>query len=194
VIRRAVRQDDDVTDAMLLAQIVEGDLHSLGILFDRYEADVQRIVARLGVADRDVDDLVQSTFLLVMRAAPNFKEADESGSARAWLLGLAANLVRRHRRSLMRMALRVAAWAFERPDDSAPSPADALDAKEASLRGKRALQLLSPEKREVFVLVALEGLRGEEAAAMLHIPVATVWTRLHRARRELRAHLLEEAS
>ncbi|NVL89281.1 RNA polymerase sigma factor, partial [Escherichia coli] len=122
---------------------------------------------------------VQSTFLLVMRAAPNFKEADESGSARAWLLGLATNLVRRHRRSLMRMALRVAAWAFERADESPPSPADALDAKEASLRGKRALELLPPEKRDVFVLVALEGLRGEEAAAMLRIPVATVWTRLH---------------
>lgn len=194
MIRRAVRQDHGVTDAMLLAQIVEGDLHSLGVLFDRYEADVQRIVSRLGVADRDVDDLVQSTFLLVMRAAPNFKEADESGSARAWLLGLATNLVRRHRRSLMRMALRVAAWAFERADESPPSPADALDAKEASLRGKRALELLSPEKRDVFVLVALEGLRGEEAAAMLRIPVATVWTRLHRARRELRAHLLEETS
>jgi RNA polymerase sigma-70 factor (ECF subfamily) len=58
---------------------------------------------------------------------------------------------------------------------------------------RRALFELSPKKREVFVLVALEGLSGEEVATTLGIPVNTVWTRLHHARSELR-HALEEAS
>jgi RNA polymerase sigma-70 factor (ECF subfamily) len=44
----------------------------------------------------------------------------------------------------------------------------------------------------VFVLVTLEGMSGEEASAVLGIPINTVWTRLHHARRALRA-ALEEA-
>jgi RNA polymerase sigma factor (sigma-70 family) len=192
VIHVATQRNATFTDAELLLKIADGDLGCLGLLFDRYEADVQGFVSRLGVASGEVDDLVQSTFLLVMRAAPNFKDFDGSGSARAWLLGLAANLTRRHRRSLARMAARVAAWAFERPGESEMDPAEALHAKEAAVRGQRALERLSPEKREVFVLVALEGVRGETAAATLGIPVGTLWTRLHRARRDLREYLLEE--
>ena len=180
------------TDAELLAKLSEGDLASLGLLFDRYEADVQTCVSRLGVPHGEADDIVQSTFLLARQAAANFKDFDGSGSARAWLLGIAANVTRRHRRSVARMATRIAAWAFERPADAAMDPAEALDAKEAAALGRKALDRLSPEKREVFILVALEGVRGEQAASALGIPVATVWTRLHRARRDLREYLLKE--
>jgi RNA polymerase sigma-70 factor (ECF subfamily) len=60
-------------------------------------------------------------------------------------------------------------------------------------RAQRALSRLSAKKREVFVLVALEGMSGAEVANALHIPVATVWTRLHHARLELRAALARGA-
>ena len=55
-----------------------------------------------------------------------------------------------------------------------------------------ALASLSEKKREVVVLVTIEGMSGEEVAALLGIPVATVWTRLHHARREMSARMLEE--
>ncbi len=58
----------------------------------------------------------------------------------------------------------------------------------------RALAALSPKKREVIVLVTIEGLSGEEVASLLAIPVATVWTRLHHARRELSLAVFEEES
>jgi RNA polymerase sigma-70 factor (ECF subfamily) len=54
-----------------------------------------------------------------------------------------------------------------------------------------ALARLSPKKRAAFVLVELEGLRPEEAARALEIPVATVRTRLFHARSELRRALAE---
>jgi RNA polymerase sigma factor (sigma-70 family) len=99
--------------------------------------------------------------------------------------------VRRHRRSLARLARRVAAWARER-ETTAPSPEDAYAERAETARAIRALERLSDKKRETFVLVALEGLSGDEAARALGIPVATVWTRLHHARRELRDALLAE--
>ena len=51
------------------------------------------------------------------------------------------------------------------------------------------LARLSEDKRLVLLLIELEGLSGDDVASTLGIPVATVWTRLHYARVELREHL-----
>ncbi len=59
---------------------------------------------------------------------------------------------------------------------------------------QRALERMSPKKREVIVLAVIEGLPGEEVARVLGVPVATVWTRLHHARRELTDAVFEEES
>jgi RNA polymerase sigma-70 factor, ECF subfamily len=178
------------SDGELLENIASGDLSSLGLLFDRYALDVRRFISRLGVMAGDVDDLAQATFLIVMDAASSFRGG---GAARAWLFGLAANVVRRHRRSMARMAAHLAAWAREPREERPPPPSESLDAHERSVRAAHALARLSPKKREVFVMVTMEGLTAETAADALGIPVGTVWTRLHHARRELRAQLVEES-
>jgi RNA polymerase sigma-70 factor (ECF subfamily) len=49
-----------------------------------------------------------------------------------------------------------------------------------------ALERLSEPKRIVLLLAETEGLSSDDIAAALHIPVGTVWTRLHHARRDLR--------
>lgn len=184
------RQRRAGADPELLAEIAGGDLGGLGVLFDRYEADVKRFVGRLGVAEADVDDLVQLTFLDVARAAASF---DGRGlSARSWLLGVAAMVVRRHRRSVARLAHHLIGWAREPAREVSPSIAERFELHEAAARARRALELLSAKKREVFVLVVLENASGQEAARALGIPIATVWTRLHHARRQLRAYLAEE--
>jgi RNA polymerase sigma-70 factor (ECF subfamily) len=74
---------------------------------------------------------------------------------------------------------------------STATPPDDLEICALARRAERALDALSVKKREAFVLVALEGLTGEEAAIAMNVPVATVWTRLHHARRDLRDALEE---
>ncbi len=175
----------------MLGQIGKGDLESLGALFDRYAADVRRFLLRLGTSRADVDDLVQLTFLEVSRAARSF---DGRISARPWLFGVAATIARRHRRSLSKMLGRLPEFAMLFRSREPETPADSLSGKQAEERVARALAALSEKKREVFVMVILEGASGEEAALSLGIPVNTVWTRLHHARRELREHLFEEGS
>ena len=184
---RAVEPDD----ADVLARIAAGELSSLGVLFDRYAIDVRRFIARLGIGPGDVDDLTQATFLLVAQAASSFRG---SASGRAWLFGLAANVVRRHRRSLARVAARIAAWATELRADSPATPESTSDVGERAALAARALTRLPAKKREVFVMVVMEDLTAEEVATTLGIPIGTVWTRLHHARRALRAHLEEKGA
>jgi RNA polymerase sigma-70 factor (ECF subfamily) len=182
--RRAV----GATDADLLELVAAGELGALGQLFDRHADAVRRVVVRLGVGPAEVDDLVQDVFLEVVRAAARF---DGRESARAWLAGFAVIHVRRHRRSLARLARKLASWARER-ETVVPSPEAEHEERVEAARAMRALDRLSAKKREAFVLVTLEGLPGDEVARALGVPVATVWTRLFHARRELREALEAE--
>lgn len=179
------------SDASLLEHMRDGDMGALGILFDRYAQDMRRVISRLGVPAADVDDLVQLTFLDAMRAAGQY---DGRANAKPWLAGIAVMMVRRHRRSVARLLQRLTSWAQEPEDRHEVGPAEAFETNEMARRAQRALAKLSDKKREVFILVALEGLSGEQVATALSIPVATVWTRLHHARLDLRELLAEEES
>lgn len=189
---RARESGKEASDAVLLERIQKGDMGALGLLFDRYDKDVRRVIARLGVATEDVDDLVQHTFLDAMRSAGHY---DGRESAKPWLCGIAVIVVRRHRRSVGRILRNLTAWALEATEVPViETPETAMARHQLAHRAKQALKTLSEKKREVFVLVTLEGLSGEEVASALQIPVATVWTRLHHARLELRKVLSEEAT
>jgi RNA polymerase sigma factor (sigma-70 family) len=176
-----------ISDGELLLRIAAGELDALGELFERHERAVRSVLRRLGASAADVDDLVQVTFIDVMRAAPRF---EQGLSARAWICGIAVMTSRRHRRLLRRAADRIRSLLPTPPSESR-RPDHAHEARETAARVEAALQRLTREKREAFVLLAIEELRGEEVAIALGIPVATVWTRVHYARKELRAHLAD---
>lgn len=175
------------TDAELFTRTHNGDTGALGLLYDRYNRDVRRVILRLGVQTSDVDDLVQATFLEVLNCADRFDGRD---SGKPWLIGLAVMMVRRHRRSFVRTAARIAHWA-SRPSGGIETPEEFAQASQTATRAQNALNRLSPSKREAFVLLALEGLSGEVAAKSVGVPLQTIWTRLHHARRELLAALEE---
>lgn len=178
----------EATDPELISLVSNGDVSALGVLYDRHDQAVRRVLVRLGVSPADVDDLLQETFLEITRCAKNY---DGRPDAKPWLIGLAINRVRRHRRSLGVILKHIAAWAHE-PPAAQPTPEETTEEARAARRAQIALDRLSSKKREVFTLVVLEGMPGEQAAALLGIPTATVWTRLHHARRELRAAIEPE--
>ncbi len=184
--RNRTAQASGVGDAELIAHLARGEMTALGQLYDRYDGDVRRLIARLGVRDGDVDDLVQATFLDALKSAARF---DGRESAKPWLLGIAVMLVRRHRRSVARLAARIAAWAAEPFRTNARTPEELAERTQDADRAQRALESLSPKKREAFVLVVLEGMTGEAAARALGIPAPTVGTRVHHARKEIREFL-----
>lgn len=179
------------SDGEVLERLGSGDLEALGTLYDRYEHSVRCFLSRVGIGEGDLDDLIQMTFLEVVHAAKGF---DPRYAVRPWLFGVAATMARRHRRRFAQMAARVRRFVTAKNADPSPeTPDEVFDAREAERRFRRALDALSDKKRDVFVMVTLEGASGEEAAMALGIPINTVWTRLHHAREDLRRMLSEDA-
>ncbi|MBX3159789.1 MAG: RNA polymerase sigma factor [Deltaproteobacteria bacterium] len=171
---------EDLTDEGLVAACATGDRAARALLFERHVDAVHRFISRMRSSDAaSVDDLVQNTFLTAFRVAAKCTTAN----VRAWLFGIAANLVRTYARGEIRRktALRAAA---ELTVESAAPPDPAVVA-----RLPAAIDGLAHDLRAVFVLVDLEGERGSDAAAALGIPEGTLWRRVFHARRALRAAL-----
>jgi RNA polymerase sigma factor (sigma-70 family) len=170
-----------VSDAELLARLQAGEMSALGELYDRHQFAVRRFLVRATSNAHDVDDLVHTAFLTLAKTAPRY---DGRATCRPWLLGIAVQLLKRRRYALGRWLGVLAALREVRAKSKEPEAA--LYERSAL---ERALSQLSEAKRTTLLLAELEELSGPEIAALLEIPLGTVWTRLHAARRELRALL-----
>ena len=182
-IRRVEGTPEEMSDEALLAACSVGDKAALGALFDRFYDSVRRFLSRrAGTDERDLDDLVQMTFLAAPEAARRF---DGRSSVRGWLLGIANNTARHHIRAEIRRK-RVAGVAAAEPLASSQDASADLLAHERAQRLRLAVAALPEDLRETFVLVYFEGLGGKEVAALLDIREANVWKRLQLARTQLR--------
>ena len=133
------------------------------------------------------EELAAETFAHALRGVSRYD--DQRPDALPWLYGIAANLARRHRRTEVR---RLKAYARTGRDPLHDEHADAparLDAAAAGPRLAAALAALKHDDRETLLLFAWAELSYEEIARALRVPVGTVRSRLHRARRALRGHL-----
>ena len=174
------------SDAELVARLGSNDLMALGELYDRYQGDVTAVIARSGVAHADVEDVVQESFLQLIKCA---RQYDGRPNARAWIVGIAWRVGAHRRRSVRRWIRALVGLQVSPAPERAPDPEDVLISKQAHVEFERALAALPVRMRDAIVLVEMEGLSGEEAARALGIPTATVWSRLHYGRKRLGALL-----
>jgi RNA polymerase sigma factor (sigma-70 family) len=177
-------RDDDV--AVLLRSRTEPE--RFAELFERY------FPALHGYASRRLDgaggdDVASETFLIAFRQRERFDPA--RGSVRAWLYGIATNLIRARRRDEAQGYLAYARAAARPPDDPMheEQTTDRVAAAAARAGIVAALADLSDGDRDAVLLVVWGELSHEEAAAALGVPLGTVGSRLHRARRKIRAAL-----
>ncbi len=182
---RAAADGQGVTDEVLVARVVAGERPVFGVLVERHERVVRRVVARI-VPPAAVEDVVQDAFLRAYHRLPGFR-----GEApfRSWLLRIAHNaaldaLARaRHRAAI---ADDEGLEAGVPVTSSAPrTPVESLEAGERRDRLAAKVRLLPPRHRAVLVLRDVEGLTYEEIAHVTETPLGSVKGRLHRARREL---------
>ncbi len=183
----------EADDARLLAAAADGDRRAFARFVDRHEASVLRYLRAAAAQDADADDAFQEAFLAAWRGAGGFRG---EGSARAWMLTVARNALRRHHRrrageptgyepleDLDHLG-RAAGWGR-------PEPAEEALEREDLLRW--ALDGLAPGDREILVLRELEGLGGEEVAELLGLSLAAQKSRLHRARLRFVARVRSQA-
>ncbi len=172
------------TDADLVAASLH-DPERFGLLFDRHALAVHRYVA-YRARSGDVDDMVSETFVTAFHTRARYDRAYDD--ARPWLLGIATNVLRQHRRSEGRRLsrLRAAAHVREPELDPAESVSAAVDDAAETDRVVGALGRLNERYQEVLLLAASADLTYEEIARALGVPVGTVRSRLARGRRRLR--------
>ncbi len=155
------------------------------------ELDVlYRVARRLTGDSNDAEDLVQDVLVRAYRAFDRF----DGRYPRAWLLTILRNThvnqLRKRRPDLLddEVAQGLPARGHDGRQDGTPEQAfqDELDPIV-----RDALASLSPKHRSVIALVDLDELTYQEAADVLDVPVGTVMSRLHRARRKVRDQLEE---
>jgi RNA polymerase sigma factor (sigma-70 family) len=174
------------SDATVIGESAK-DSRAFAVVFDRHYDEIWRYLCRR-IGSALADELASETFLraFARRAAYDHAQMD----ARPWLYGIATNLLRDHARSEARRR-RAYARAFE-PEETSGGLEGADGRVDASVRWPAtaaALARLEPGQRDAVLLLALTDLDYEGIAIALGVPVGTVRSRVHRARRRLRLEL-----
>jgi RNA polymerase sigma-70 factor (ECF subfamily) len=147
-------------------------------VYAEHFAFVWRALRAFGVPPDNLEDAAQDVFVVVHR---RFGAWDE-GAIRPWLGGVARRVAAARRRTLERHHRRIAALPEPQEVRTIEGTADARHRLE---RIAAAIDTLSPERREVFVLAELDGMRPPEIASVLGCNLNTVYSRLRRAREDL---------
>lgn len=184
-------EEERLTDAALLAQAGGGNRDAFGTLVGRHQASVYRFARTLVARPADAEDVLQQTFLAAWRAAPGFRG---DASVRTWLFTIARNaaLTLRGRDArftesdvpLEELGL-AAGWGSDDPERLAMA-AERRDVLAAAFGS------LDAEARAVLTLRDLEGVSGDETAALLGLSLPAMKSRLHRARMALAARVRQE--
>ncbi len=169
---------------------IGGDPEVLESFYREHVEAVQRFVARRVSDPHLAADLTADVFVAAIDAAGGYRAS--LGSPRAWLYGVARNVVAMHLRRQAResQALRRIEGRRLLDADGVQRTADRIDAEREARRLWTALQELDDQQRAVVELVAVDGLTPGEAAAVLGITGGAARVRLHRARQFLAAHSL----
>jgi RNA polymerase sigma-70 factor, ECF subfamily len=165
---------------LMLGALAKGQSRELDAeqVYELHADFVWRSLQHLGVRDADLEDLGQEVFVTVHRRLSSF---DGRSKLTTWLFGICLHLVQRHRRrAYFRLEL-LHAEPPERVDFETPEARYA--GEQSRQRLERLLDKLSPERRATFVLFEVEGMSCEEIAELSAVPVGTVYSRLHLARK-----------
>jgi RNA polymerase sigma-70 factor (ECF subfamily) len=171
------------------------ELEAFEVLIQRYGRRIYNIAYRMAGNDADAKDLTQEAFIRIFRA---FRRINPDASLESWLYRIVSNLyidmLRRRPKvrieSLDAPVMTAKGGEIQRevPDERADPAVEVLNTQlDAGVQ--RALLALSPDLRAVVVLSDIEGYSYEEIGMILRVPVGTVKSRLHRARRTLQERL-----
>jgi RNA polymerase sigma-70 factor, ECF subfamily len=170
--------------ADLLHRCVAGDDAAWRGLHHRYHGSALSVLRRLGVPASQLEDACQDVFVDVFQYLPRFRgEAD----FRTWLYRICVSRARVARRRAKLWALLSAGL----PEQSQELSGQPLEEGRASRQVAKALAQLSEAERVVFVLFELEGLSGKDIAQVIKRPEATVFRRLHDARKRFTSAIEE---
>ena len=184
----------DRTEALLIADLCEGDETALASLIERYKRMVYRLAVQITKNSADADDVMQETFIKVYRSIHTFRK---DATFETWLYRIAVNealnfVKRRDRRRESRLETAAESEYESTVRHSAQVANDPhAQAEKSELRRHvtAAVNSLQLKHRTVVILHEFEGLTHVEIASILNCSEGTVRSRLHYARKKLRTLL-----
>ena len=190
------------SEARLIERLRVGDTAALEALMARYSGRIYRLAVGITRNDADAEEIVQDVFLTLFRKIDTFEERSALGT---WIYRVTTNaalIKRRGKRAELEVLLEDYLPRFlddgHREGDRAylcadwsQKPDEAAQALETRAVLTQALERLPDTYRAVVLLRDLEGLSNEEVADILGETVASVKSRLHRARMALREQLTQ---
>jgi RNA polymerase sigma-70 factor (ECF subfamily) len=176
-------------DQALVERCRSGDLTAFEPLVEKYRERVWRLAYHY-VRDREEAwDVAQEAFVRAWQALPNFRG---QSAFYTWLFRIVVNVATDRARSRAARGRAFGTEAVPEEDwervlvDPTRGPDETAAGAEARERVRRALDALPPHHRTIIMLSDLEGLSYREIAEVLGIPMGTVMSRLHNARKRLR--------
>ena len=194
-------------EAELVRRLRKGDREAFAEVVRRYHASMLRVARTFVGARGDAEDVVQETWLAVVRGIDAF---EERSSLRTWLFSILVNRARSH---AVREARRpgagaapldgddTASWFVGRPGrgrwrEPVPpwqdDPQLRLDSAETMATMMALIAELPPSRRQVLVLRDVEGWSASDVSELLGLSAVNQRVLLHRARTTLRQRLGEE--
>jgi RNA polymerase sigma-70 factor, ECF subfamily len=184
-------------DDSLVAKAVAGDQKAFEQLVSRNRNRVFRFLAQHAVTNAEAEELAQEVFASAHKSIGKFEGKSKFST---WLTGIALNTVRNFVNRNPERKIERSIDDLTNPSavmgaraDSQLTPSRVTEHKMKVEHLSRAIDSLSPDLRETFVLVVLEDMDYDQVAKQLKVPVGTVKSRVSRARAKLR-EVLDEYS
>lgn len=171
---------EGLPDGEVVRRVLDGDVEAYAMLVDRYKDEFGRIAGGM-LGDRDAaDDVLQDSFIMAYRSLGSCRDPDRF---KTWLYRIVTNRCRDQLRKRPAVDIDTVEVAAKEMTD-AP-----MLATELGDRLERAMNMLTPEQREVFVMKEIEGRSYDEMSELLDLKIDALRMRVMRARDVLRKAL-----
>ena len=165
-----------------VSQARAGEPAAWDVLFHRFQLPLYVYVVELVNDEQSSLDIVQETFMAAVRHITSLRDDDKFGS---WLFGIAHQKCLQLWRAQRRVEVPLEEIA-DLPAEAGDAPDEILVHAEAEEQVLALLERLPVEQRSALLLNCVEGFSLEEIAQITEVPVGTVKSRLHTARRAMR--------
>jgi len=173
-----------VTDEQLIAGFLQsGDAVSIETLVGRHMARVRAMVYQMVLDDADADDVTQEVFIRALRGLPRFRNRCRFST---WLYTITMNTTRSFLDARRRAPFDDVDRAPDAQDSEVRRPDRSALNAELDQEIHNAIAELPPRLRSVLILTTLHGVGVAETARIEGCAVATVYWRIHKARKRLK--------
>ena len=174
-------------DQKLVEKAQRGDKKAFGMLVEKYQRRLNRLLSRMVRDQSEIEDIVQDSFIKAYRAINNFRG---DSAFYTWLYRIGINTAKNH---LVKLGKRPKAMNevdieeienFEDAPDlrNHETPESTMMSSEIVASVNQTIEALPSELREAISLREMDGLSYEEISDLMNCPIGTVRSRIFRAR------------